>query len=344
MVDLAYAAVAPAAPARPGLPLQVKALFITTVDRTGSWLAEAFAADGAAHVVLEEAIGVAAGCTRLRGEVFDAVLVSHHPQSLDALALVEALRAGGTDEPLIVLGYQPPQEMDALCYEAGADEYCCLAETTVRGLLWRLTRAIERFALSRENRRLVQAERQRLQQEHHEAERLLEQQRALIADLEGLRHATAPDRMAKVEDEAAPQYNRGATRLAAPAANEQAPLPGALVNHYRDLLRTYVIMGAGNLTTEMASLGEMLVASHLSARRTMQLHVEALEELVAGLGNRSARHVMNRADILALEVLGYLADGYRQRYYERRRPAQQQLLPGFNPPPGAVADLEPLAA
>src|SRR5690606_36084851 len=73
------------------------------------------------------------------------------------------------------------------CYEAGADEYCCLADTTVRGLLWKLTRAVRRFSLVRENRRLLQAERQRLQQEHHEAERLLEQQRALIEDLAELK-------------------------------------------------------------------------------------------------------------------------------------------------------------
>jgi hypothetical protein len=58
--------------------------------------------------------------------------------------------------------------------------------------------------------------------------------------------------------------------------------------------------------------------------------VEVLEELVAGLGNRSARHVMNRADLLALEVLGHLADGYRTRYYDRRHPPRQLLLPGFD--------------
>jgi hypothetical protein len=62
----------------------------------------------------------------------------------------------------------------------------------------------------------------------------------------------------------------------------------------------------------------------------MQLHVQVLEELVQGLGNRSARHVMNRADLLALEVLGHLADGYRARYHERRHPPRQLLLAGFD--------------
>ena len=63
----------------------------------------------------------------------------------------------------------------------------CVAETTTRSLLWTFARAIERSQLMRENRRLVQAERQRLAQEHQEAERLLTEQRALIAELERIR-------------------------------------------------------------------------------------------------------------------------------------------------------------
>ena len=39
---------------------------------------------------------------------------------------------------------------------------------------------------------------------------------------------------------------------------------------------------------------------------------------------------MNRADLLVLEVMGHLADGYRQRYFERKHPPRQQTLPGFS--------------
>lgn len=174
-------------PSIPGLlPPQLKVLSITTPDQAGSWLAAAFAADGATHVVLTEVVGVTAGLTRLRDEEFDAVLVSHVPGHLDALDFVEGLRAGGSEEPMIILGTQLPQEIDALCYEVGADDYCCVAETTVRGLLWKFARAIERNQLVRENRRLVHAQQQRLKQEHLEAQRLLEQQRQVIADLETL--------------------------------------------------------------------------------------------------------------------------------------------------------------
>ena len=136
-----------------GLPARMKVLYITTLHRTGGWLTEAFAADSAAQILLEEVVGVTAGLSRLRDEVFDAVLVSHEPGVLDALDLIEGLRAGGNEEPMILLGSQPAQEVDALCYEVGADDYCCVAETTVRGLLWKFARAIERGQIVRENRR-----------------------------------------------------------------------------------------------------------------------------------------------------------------------------------------------
>lgn len=227
---------------------------------------------------------------------------------------------------MILLGSASPEQIDALCYEVGADDYCCVAETTVRGLLWKFARAIERHQLLRENRRLVQAERQRLQQEHHEAERLLDQQRAIIADLECLRQD---------KPESTDRHNGGVDGCLAKSAAEDVDtpenLPEPLVTHYRELLRAYVMMGVGNLVDEMSTLADLLAASGASSQRALQLHVCVLEEMVQGLGNRSARHVINRADLLALEVLGHLADGYRRRYDEHCHPPRQLSLPGFEP-------------
>jgi len=307
-----------------GLPARMKVLYITTPRRTGDWLAEAFASDSASRILLKEVVGESAGLERLRDEVFDAVLLSHEPGELDALDLVEGLRAGGNEEPMIVLGRESAEQLDALCFEVGADDYCCVTETTVRGLLWKFARAIQQLQLRRENRRLVQSERQRLQQEHREAERLLDQQRALITDLQGLTGSeVGSDPAATITVEGC-LAKTATTRIDSPDS-----LPTPLIAHYRELLRTYVIMGVGNLSKEMAELAELLAMSGVSAQRAMQLHVWVLEELVQGLGTRSARHVMNRADLLVLEMLGHLADGYRRRYFERRNPPQQLQLPGF---------------
>jgi hypothetical protein len=312
----------------------MKVLHVTTLRRTGGWLAEAFATDCAAEILLQEAIGVSNALAQLRDEIFDAVLISHEPHQLDSLDLVEGLRAGGNEEPMIILGNTPSSEMTALAFEVGADAYCCIAETTTRSLLWTFARAIERCQLVRENRRLVQAEQQRLTHEHQEAERLLTEQRALIEELESLRDG----RGREWEMERGGDFSDHVVTGSPPLPISLSPplldsprrsLPEALVSHYRELLRAYVVMGAGNLAEELSDLAAMLVDAGVSAQRTMRLHVGVLEELIASLGNRSARHVMNRADLLVLEVMAHLADGYRGRYHDQNHPPRQLDLPGF---------------
>jgi hypothetical protein len=305
----------------------MKVLFVTTLHRTGGWLAEAFASDCATEIYLQEAIGVTTALSQLRDELFDAVLVSHEPRQLDALDLIEGLRAGGNEEPMIILGNAPSSEMTALAYEVGADAYCCVAETTTRSLLWTFARAIERCQLIRENRRLVQVEQHRLAHEHQEAERLLVEQRALIADLESLRNTRVGEGESGRGGDAS--FESPSLPLSPSPTLDCSELPDRLVTHYRELLRAYVVMGAGNLTDELASLAIFFADANVSAQRAMQVHVRVLEELIGSLGNRSARHVMNRADLLVLDLMAHLADGYRRRYHDRCHPARQLDLPGF---------------
>jgi DNA-binding response OmpR family regulator len=310
----------------------MRALYVTTPSRTGGWLAEAVATDSASEVQLDEAVGVTVGLARLRDEVFDLVLVAHEPGELDALVLVEGLRASGHDEPILVLGVASEQEMAALSFEVGADAYLCVNTTTTRTLLWAAARAIERHELSRENRRLLQADRQRLHQEHLEADRLLAEQRALISDLESLtsnREVTSAG-----SPDASALQSRSSQPSLPPTTNQSTVaavrLPDNLVAHYRELLRAYVIMGSGNLNGDMQELALLLVNTGTTPQQTMLLHLQVLEELVRGLGSRSARHVMTRADLLVLEIMIHLADGYRGRFLDRVHPPRQLLLPGFD--------------
>ena len=313
--------------ALPRIPDRIRVLYVTTLHRTGSWLTEAFAADSASKVHLTEVVGVTAGLAMLREEVFDAILASHEPGVLDALDFVEGLRTGGHDEPVILLGSEPPEVFESLAYEVGADAYCSIEQTTTRSLLWEFARAIRRFELVRENRRLVEAERQRLASEHTEAERLLAEQRALLHDLETL--DTENLNSNKLDSEVGTARSLAmATQL---TGRGRSQLPAALVQHYRDMLQTYVVMGSGNLGHEMTRLTDLFITAGISAQQAMQLHVEVLEGMIQGLGRRSARHVMNRADLLGLEVMVHLADGYRQQLNDRRFPPEQQLLPGIDP-------------
>ncbi len=248
------------------MPARMKVLYVTTLHRTGGWLAEAFKSDCAAEVLFVETIGVTAGLAHLRDEVFDAVLVSHEPGVLDALDLVEGLRAGGNDEPMIVLGAAPSAQMSALCHEVGADAYCCVAETTTRSLLWTFARAIERCQLIREHRRLVQIEQQRLAHEHQEAERLLSEQRALIAELEKIRQGDVGSAVGREQEARSTDSSPSYSLLAAPGSLSPVDLPERLVAHYRELLRAYVVMGAGNMADEMATLANLLTDADVSAQ------------------------------------------------------------------------------
>ncbi len=306
------------------LPPRMRILYITTRQKTGAWLIEALSADSTMQVELEQALGTAAGLARLRDEVFDAILVSHLPGELDALDLIEGYRAGGAEEPILVLGDQSEQEMAAPCYEVGADAYLCVHSATTRNLIWVIARAIQRHQLLRENHRLNLAEQSRLQREHEEADRLLKEQRALLGDLEG-KKGIGP---------ICAQHSSGRSGKLdlSPFSCETAVepvLPAELYAYCRELLRTYVIMGSGNLGDELKRLAELLVNAGLSARQTMHLHLKVLEELLHGLGARSTRHVMTRADLLVLEVMVHLAEGYQRRYQERTNPPQQRTLPGF---------------
>ena len=256
---------------------------------------------------------------RLRDDTFDAVLVSHDPPELNALELIEGYRAGGAHEPIIVMGLQSEQEMSAPFFEVGADGYVCASTTTSRNLIWVIARAVQHHQLMRENHKLALDRQQRLQREHDEAERLLQQQRSLIGDLKDIQSRSWTD----VGTEQAHNSDGESSR------REHPQLPRELILHYRELLRAYVIMGSGNLACELNRLAGLLVTAGISARQTMQLHVLVLEELVNGLGSRSTRHVMTRADLLALEIMVHLADNYRDRYRERVHAPKQQLLPGF---------------
>ncbi len=290
------------------LPARLRVLYITTHARTGGWLAEAFAADSASRVLLEEAAAGAAGLARLRDETFDAVLISHEPGELDALDLIEGYRAGGAGDPIVVLGAQSEQEMAVLCYEVGADGYVCVHTTTTRNLIWVVARAIERHRLLRDNERLNLAEQTRLAREHDEAGHLLRQQRALLGEVERLR-------------------GEGLSSSGLPDVDTF--LPAELIAHYRELLRTYVIMGSGNLACELKRLAELLISAGLTSAQVMQLHLHVLEELLHGLGERSTRHVITRADLLVMELMMHLAEGYRERYRQRAHPPLQRMLPAF---------------
>ena len=67
------------------------------------------------------------------------------------------------------------------------------------------------------------------------------------------------------------------------------------------------------MQTIVQQFAELLTGENLSSQQLMLMHLQVLEEVVGALGNRSARHILNRADLLILEVMMHLAECYRMR-------------------------------
>ena len=97
---------------------------------------------------------------------------------------------------------------------------------------------------------------------------------------------------------------------------QDAQIPADIPEYYHELLRTYVIMGSGSLKDEIIQIAELLAASRLTSRQVLEFHLQCVETIVRGLGNRSSRHVMSRADLLALEMMVHLGECYQKKLTE----------------------------
>ncbi len=220
-----------------------------------------------------------------------------HPDAFaEAASLVRAIRASGCEDPLVLLA---PRISDADWLDLSREE-CELLQSA---RLWDspalasvIKRAIFRSEQTRQSRRLEIAQSKRMARERDEAEHLLNQQRRIIDDLD----ATNVTRQAMLDC-----FGR--------VTPCRTALPPEINSYYQELLRTYVIMGSGNLGGEITKLADLLAVAGCGPREALSLHLERVESLVGGLGNRSTRHILARADLLALELMIHLGESYRRR-------------------------------
>lgn len=318
-----------------GVSTHWRVLFICDRQRTGAWLLESLAAESHAEIEIHEVTGSNRGLARLRDEVFDVVFIAHAPPELDALDLVAAYRTGGTDDPLIVVGRESEQELAVPSFEAGADHYICVSTATSPLVTWAAVRAVQRSQLLRQNRRLQQGERQRLQKEREEAFRVLEHERSLL----GEKQHTTPSAASRTGS--SPSQVGQVKEVTTDSALLNPPdLPAKLISHYRELLRAYIIMGTGHLGAEIRHLAEVFSTAGLSTKEVMHLHTYITGQIISGLGSRSTRHVITRANLLVIEMLFELAEAYRKRYRDATRPSFQLYFPQFDRSPNHAKKLE----
>lgn len=257
--------------------------------------------------------------TLLRNENFDCIVLECVPCdddawqdeiNWDALGLLQAIRASGCDDPLILLSRQPD---DGLTVDACRHNCELLISSSLwssRALINVIQQTISQVRTARENHHHTVANHRRLVRERDEADHLLRQQKDIITELEALSQGF-PDEDDN-DDSIDDRSPLTSDDRAAVAAQCTVAIPDEIRTYYHELLRTYVIMGSGSLGTEIGQLARILAEFGLSPRETLSLHLEQVEQVVHGLGNRSTRHVLARADLLALELVIHLGECYQQ--------------------------------
>ena len=301
-----------AAPPSSGLPPEFRLLCVGPTEPDWIGLTLQLDAVGCLDPKFRWVSSASEAMTLLRNESFDCIVVecwptNHDDVELDASDLVHAIRASGCGDPIVLLTRQPD---DGLTVEA-CNSHC---EILVSAALWSsralvnvIQQSIRLMETARQNHHHVVANHRRLVRERDEADHLLRQQRDIIRELEAITQGTASTDVNEIADPAIASGESEHTRN-----SRSLQIPEKIKTYYHELLRTYVIMGSGSLAGEISQLASGLAEVGLSPRDTLSLHLEQVEHLVSGLGNRSSRHVMSRADLLALELVIHIGECYQQ--------------------------------
>lgn len=275
------------------LPTRMRLLCVSAEEPSWTLLALLLDRHGCREPQFRWCATSALALAALRDETFDCTIVCDVDGGFRVHAFLDALTADGGAEPVLIVG--PPGDDEWLtALGACACEVLCTAAGWHSAALpaW-IARTIDRAHLARENMRLSGADHRRTLRERDEVDQLLEQQRRIL-------HAHA------ASDAAIGVLRRSRDE-------ESGDLPADVIRIYQELLRTYVMMGSGGLSGEIRKLAQLLVLSGLGPGAALQVHLERVAELIRGLGTRSSRHVMSRADLLAMELMIELGDCYRQK-------------------------------
>lgn len=224
---------------------------------------------------------------KLADQSFDCVLVLNScdamtPRGIDAVSFCNAVRAAGCQDAVLVLSETANDSLWRAVCEADGELYVGPRPWYSVNLVMLIDRAVQQRARARESERRSWAERQRLERERAECSELISQQRRLLSE--------AGD---------------------SPFGTLEGLLPPELPGIYRELLRTYVMTGTVSLATEISKLAQTFAMAHLTPRQVLQLHLEQVDLLIRGIGQRSARHLIDRANLLCLELMLLLCEFLR---------------------------------
>lgn len=240
--------------------------------------------------------------TILRREIFDSVIIV--TDGLETgndfgwstiFALVDAVRAGGHDEPVLLVTPRVSDEQIAQLSRIDCEILCSKQSWNSQALVPLTLRMVYRSHTLQATLKLKHSQRRQLSREKNEAERFLSEQQRMIQDVRLMGHRT-----------------RGAESV--PAISDE------LCRYYETLLRTHGMMGEGSLSVEVSQLAKILCQSGIDPGTVLEMHLRQTENLISRAGNRSSRHLVSRADLLAIELLLYMGQFYCLQHRESGSP------------------------
>ncbi|WP_298866036.1 hypothetical protein [uncultured Gimesia sp.] len=291
------------------IPPRLKVLFVS--DKRPVWVGLALRLDSIGCVeprfgwvsTSEEAL------TLLRDDSYDCLLIGIDFESKSKqLSLLNAIRGSGCHDPIVLMLAMPDDEVVLAGCEYQAQILVSAAMWESPALLGTMKRAMMVYQLGEDNHRLLVENHRRLVRERDESERLLKQQRSMVEELQTLTYPIEPEKSEQDQFLSQSQIQKKSRQT-----SNEFHIPLEVQDYYHELLRTYVIMGSGSLKDEILQIAELLAAANLTPGQVLEFHLKCVEVIVKGLGNRSSRHVMSRADLLALEIMVHLGECYQKR-------------------------------
>jgi hypothetical protein len=267
------------------LPGELLLLFIGPEEPSWTLLTLLLDRDGCTHPHFRWHQELAEAAGAVHQERFDCIIIDDVTAApgaggvaADLPGTIAALRAAGCDDPVLVLSDRAD---DAWLTRMSGIE-CELLQTRSS---WRSTalvpwihKAIERQTLVRERNELGALGRDRRRQDASETWRQLEQRR------------------------------QAAVRLHPGRETEDREILDWALPSYHELLKSAVLAGMEQMQPESTQLLERLSAHGVTPAALLRLHVAAVESLLRGLGGRSAPHVLQQSDLVALEMIVRLSE------------------------------------
>ena len=228
---------------------------------------------------VEHCEGLADGLVMLNGRPFDFVLLKIELPGEDAYDAVRRVRGAAEHTPVIVVSTHLDEDRNALSIEAGASDYLCKSRLTPDTLRRTLL-----YSWVRPRSR--------------PGFRPSDTMQIRIVAPPGGRSPEEGEPLAVIHPERIARIKRRYCRLFEP---------------YFDSL----VLKKPPPRNELQSIAEDLAQLGAAPRDLMALHWAALQEVVRGLGPARQEGYSKEGRLLALEVMGYLADQYRRQAGER---------------------------